>query len=117
MQWPNEIIAAFSQGMDIEPLDGLSQEQVIRLILDETARRALWRAKGDPRRISGVLRWPFTPLGSVVPCSMSNWAESVTLHGRRWNVAVDAFYDYFEENVEVIFDAFRGDEQPYRDGS
>ncbi len=115
MQWPPELIATFSQGIDMETQPGLTKEQVILLIFDETARRAVWRARGDPTRLSGCLRWPFTPLGSVVPGEMLKWATRVILHGPAWGRAVDALHGYLEENASAVCAAFKDEMQPYDD--
>ncbi|MCI0461786.1 MAG: hypothetical protein L0Z62_32955 [Gemmataceae bacterium] len=115
MQWPPELIAVFSQGIDMETQPGLTKEQVILLIFDETARRAVWRANGDPGRLSGCLRCPFTPLGSVVPGKMMAWATRMTLHGPAWGRGVEALHTYLEENASAVCSAFKGEMQPYDD--
>jgi hypothetical protein len=115
MQWPPELIAVFSQGIDLEPQPGLTREQVILLIFDETARRAVWRAGGDPSRLGGCLRSPFTPLGSVVPGEMMAWARRLTLHGPAWARAVEALHTYLEDNASTVCRAFKAEMQPYDD--
>jgi hypothetical protein len=117
MQWPREIVSAFARGMEVEPEEGWSQEKVILAVLDETARRTVWRCQGDPSRIRGALRWPYTPLGSVVPCGLEGWAKSVCLHGPLWGEAVDALYEYMEKNAQAIFESFKDEAEPYDDMS
>jgi hypothetical protein len=115
MQWPKEIIAAFNRGLIIEPEDGLTSAEVLQWFLDEATRRAVWRAEGDPARLGGAMRWPFTPLGSVVPGEMEGKAKRLQLLGPKWSPAVDLFFDYCEKNAQLICDTFRDEMEPYDD--
>jgi hypothetical protein len=48
MQWPEEIITAFSEAIDVQPSEPFTKGDVVRYLLDETAQRAIRRANGDP---------------------------------------------------------------------
>jgi len=117
MRWPKEIVAAFFKGMSVTPIGGYTKEQVLQFVLDETARRVVWRAQNDPERVSGCLRWPYTPLGSLVPGGLDGRVERVTLHGKEWGKAVELYYDYFEKNAAAILEVFRDEAEPYDDMS
>ena len=115
MKWPTEIFRAFERGLEVVPVAGMTREQVYQNVFDETARRALWRCKGDLTHIRGALTWPFTPLGSVVPGCCFEWAKSFCLKGQEWGDAVDALHDYIEQNVQAISAAFQDGLEPYDD--
>jgi hypothetical protein len=116
MKWPQEITASFLRGLEIEPSEGWHRDQVLGELLDETARRAVWRAEADPARIGSALRWPYTPLGSVVTDMVGGRARRLGLHGPHWKMAVDALYDYIEQNAAAVCEAFRDEMEPYEDG-
>ncbi len=114
MQWPVDLIATFGRGIEVEPANGLTKDQVVRCIFDETARRAVWRARCEPAKLSAALRTPFTPLGSVVPSEeLIQWTPRITLLGPLWGRAVDAFHGYLEENAVAVCAAFKDELQPY----
>ncbi len=115
MKWPKEVVSAVSRALEIEPADGLRSDQVLQSLLDETARRAVWRAQGDPSKVGQALRSPFTPLGSVVADGIVGRAKRLTLHGDRWNVAVDAIHGYIELNARAVVEAYRDEMEPYDD--
>jgi hypothetical protein len=115
MQWPSELLASVSRALDIEPEPGLNKEQVLQSLLDETVRRVVWRAEGDPARVSAALRSPYTPLGSLIASGVDGRVRTLTLHGSLWNVAVDAVYDYIEKNAVTLFEVFQDEAEPYRD--
>ena len=115
MQWPADIITAFEAALEIVPTEGYTPGQVLQAILDETARRAVWRAQNDPARARGALRWPFTPLGSVVPSTVGGRAKQMCLKGSEWGRAVDKFHQYIEDNAVAIFEIFRDEAEPYDD--
>src|SRR5207302_350284 len=101
--------------LKIEPAEGYTPDQVLQAILDETMRRVVWRAENDPTRVSGALRGPYTPLGSLVPSGVDGRAESMTLHGSEWGRAVELFYRYVEENAAAIFEVYRDEAESYDD--
>jgi hypothetical protein len=113
MDWPADLIATFKRGLKVKPSGDLSRDQVMRLIFDETARRAVWRARGDPARLGAALRTPYTPLGSVVPCGLLDWVQTASLEGRAWGDAVDALHQYLEANAAAVCEAFQDEQQPY----
>jgi hypothetical protein len=115
MQWPPEIFRAFERGLEVVPMEGYTPEQIYQNIFDETARRALWRCKGDLTHIRGCLRWPFTPLGSIVPGCSFQWAKSLCLKGPEWGKAVDALHNYIEHNVQAVYEVFQDELEPYDD--
>jgi hypothetical protein len=115
VQWPKEILDLFAHALEIEPAAGLDRADVLHALLDDTARRAVWRARGNPADARAALRSPYTPLGSLIGSRVEGRAESLTLHGDRWGQAVDAFHGYIEENAEAVFAAFRDEAQPYDD--
>jgi hypothetical protein len=115
MKWPKEIVDAFNRGLGVEPEPGWTKAEVLQFFLDEATRRAVWRAQGDPARLGGSMRWPFTPLGSVVPGEMSGKVKTLQLRGPDWSKAVDLFFDYCEQNAQLICDTFRDEMEPYDD--
>jgi hypothetical protein len=115
MRWPKELLDVFARALKIKTADGLDKVTVIRSLLDETARRVVWRAKGNPADVSAALRSPYTPLGSVVADGVNGQARRIGLGGPAWGVAVDALYTYVEENAEAVFAAFRDQGEPYPD--
>jgi hypothetical protein len=115
VDWPYQLLEAFAQALEIEPAEGWTVEEVLQGLLDDTARRVVWRTKGDPTHVADALRSPYTPLGSVVGDAIGGRAARFTLKGSEWKPAVDAFYEYFEENAEAIYAAFRDEPQRYDD--
>ena len=111
MKWPKPVLDAFNQALDVEPVEGLDKRAVINAMLDETARRASWRAGGNPLNAGPALRLPMTPLGSVTNDGIAGKALSFTIHGQYWGAAVELFHNYVEENAEAIF-AECGTEHP-----
>ena len=88
---------------------------MLQALLDETARRAVWRAGCDPAKMSGALSWPYTPLGSVVPDYHIHYIQTIALNGRLWSQATEAIYDYMERNAAAICAAFQDEQEPYDD--
>ena len=115
MTWPPELITAFSQALVIEPENGTPKDRLIAAMLDAATRRIVWRADGDPARVEGAMRSPYTPLGSVVGDGIDGRVKKLTLKGDRWKPAVDAYYDYMEKNAAAIFEAFEGEGEEYDD--
>src|SRR5262249_6917582 len=115
MLWPREILAAFSRALDVTPLEGFTKGDVIRAMLDQTARRAVWRAQFDAEKMARALRGPYTPLGSVFGEMLGGKVEKLTLHGSEWSEAVDALHDYMEKNALEIIKEFRREAEPYDD--
>jgi hypothetical protein len=115
MQWPKEILDLFAHALEIEPAAGLDRADVLRALLDGTARRAVWRARGNPADARAALRTPYTPLGSLIGSGVEGRAARLSLAGERWGQAVDALHAYIEENAEAVFSAFRDEAQPYDD--
>jgi hypothetical protein len=115
MYWPEEIVDAFTDALVIVPAEGLMEYEVIQELLDETARRVVWRVKGDAENIGAALRSPYTPLGSVVGDAIDGMAEKLTLKGPFWSKAVNALYEYIENNAEQIIDAYSFDAREYDD--
>ena len=115
MQWPREILSLFAKGLEIEPLGELTVEEVLEALCNETARRVVWRAEGDPANVSWALREPYTPLGCVFADGIEGRAATLRLHGPFWGEAVEAFYEFFEANAQAIFEAFQDQAEPYQD--
>lgn len=116
MTWPPELIAAFAQALHIEPENGTPKDQLIVALLETATRRIVWRAGGDPTRVTAAMRSPYTPLGSVVGERIDGRVKSLTLKGDRWKPAVDAYYDFMDKNAAAVFDAFAGQGEEYHDG-
>jgi hypothetical protein len=115
MQWPDEIVRGFTAALEIEPAEGYTREEALQALLDETVRRAVWRAGGDPARAGAALRSSYTPLGSLVASSIEGRATTLSLDGPLWGPAVDRFHRYVEDHAVAIFAAFRDDAVPYHD--
>jgi len=115
MQWPSEILSAFQRALEIEPAEGFTSEQVLEELLAETARRAVWRAEGDPARLGPSLRWPYTPLGSIVAECVHGRAKRLMLRGEHWGPAVQAFHAHLEANAATVCAAFQDEAEPYDD--
>jgi len=115
MQWPHEIITAFGDALVIELHNGTPRDEIIAAMLDWAMRRTVWRAGGDPARVQGALRSPYTPLGSVCGDGLDGRVARFTLKGDRWSPAVHAWYDYVEKNAEAVFEAFRDQGEEYDD--
>jgi hypothetical protein len=106
MQWPKHILDAFDAALGVQPVDGMTKLAVLRTLLDETARRAVRRANGNPAFARGALRTPYTPLGSVIGEGVNGKAARLSLGGPSWGDAVEAFHTYVEENAAEVFAAF-----------
>jgi hypothetical protein len=115
MQWPSKIVELFDHALELQPEEGWTSNQIFKTLLDETARRAVWRTRGDRSLISAALRSPYTPLGDVIGGRIEGLCQRLTLHGDRWKPAVDALYEYIEKNVDLIFEVFGEDHSPYDD--
>ena len=115
MEWPSEIVRAFSEALVIEPENGTPKDAIIVAMLDAAARRTVWRANGDPARVTDAMRSPYTPLGSVVGDGLDGTVQKFTLKGDRWGPAVQAWYAYVESHAAAVFDAFEGEGEPYDD--
>jgi hypothetical protein len=115
VQWPKEILDAFDRALTIEPAPGMDKLGVIRALLDETARRAAWRAHGKAEHASAALRAPYTPLGSVVNDGVNGLARSLGFRGDLWGKAVDLLHGYIEHNAAAVFAAFGGQRAEYPD--
>ncbi len=115
MTWPSELITAFSQALVIEPENGTPKDQLIAAMLDAATRRIVWRADGDPARVEGAMRSPYTPLGSVVGDGIDGRISRFTLKGDKWGPAVQAWYAYVEKNADAIFETFRDQGEEYDD--
>ena len=113
MDWPAEVIAVFRKGLTFTPNGDLKRDDLLIWVFEETARRAVWRAKGNPTDLSPALRTPFTPLGSVVPGALMSYADSICIHGADWGAAVDALYGYLEQNAEAVCAAFADEKEEY----
>jgi hypothetical protein len=113
MLWPDELIAAFRKGVKVKPAEGLTPDDVVRLMLDEVARRAVWRAKGDPSSLRAALETPYTPLGAVTAECVDGLAQSLALGGTGWIGAVRALNDYMEKNAAAVCASFKDEAQPY----
>lgn len=117
MQWPSDITVAFDRAIDVAPVQGVTKSDVIQYLLDETARRAVWRSKADPAKIEGAYRAPYTPLGSVSVEGMFSKglkANSITFKPE-WNEAVDRLYAFVAQNPQLICDQFRDQQVKYCD--
>ena len=117
MQWPADIFAAFFKALDVDPIPGSSKEEVIQYLLDETARRAVWRAKADPCQLEAAYKAPYTPLGSVSVDGMVTTglkANSMTIKPE-WNEAVDRLYAFVTENSQLVCDQFKDQQVVYCD--
>ncbi|OGJ65893.1 hypothetical protein A3B61_03980 [Candidatus Peribacteria bacterium RIFCSPLOWO2_01_FULL_53_10] len=103
------------RGMEpLIPKTGNSPDDVIQFVLDETAARAVFRAKGDPDELKETIDAPFTPLGSVVPGALHNQeiVDEYTLN-EYWSPAVEALYEYIRNNAAIICGEFAGKESPW----
>ena len=47
MDWPADVIAAFRKGLTFTPKGDLKRDDLIIWVCEETARRAVWRARGN----------------------------------------------------------------------
>jgi hypothetical protein len=113
MRWPDELIALLTRGLEVQPAEGLTADHVHRAFLDETARRAVWRARGNPARLGAALRTPYTPIGSITASCVNGLARQLRLSGPEWADAVHGIYDFMEEHAEAVCAAFKDDGQPY----
>jgi hypothetical protein len=116
MEWPKPLLDLFDKALDVVPAEGLTKVAVLKALLDESTRRAVWRA-GDEQKLAGpALRTPYTPLGSVIGQGINGLARRLGLGGQIWSDAVDAFHQYVEDNAEVVFAAFPDPGEGYRNG-
>jgi hypothetical protein len=113
VQWPNELLALLEQGMSVQPVAGLSPRHVYRELLDETARRAVWRARGNPEWLGAALRTPYTPLGSVTADLVNGLARRLCLTGPQWGNAVEAIHHFMEQHAADVCASFREEARPY----
>lgn len=116
MLWPKELIAILSRGMQVKPAEGLTADQVYLAFFDEVARRAVWRAGGNPALLEAALRTPYTPIGSVTAECINRLADRIALGGPQWGEAVDAIHAFMTEHAEEICANFRDEGQPYAAG-
>jgi hypothetical protein len=116
MHWPNELIVLLTSGMEVTPVSGLTAEQVYRTMLDEAARRAVWRAGGNPALLETALRTPYTPIGSITNEFVNGLAERICFPGPLWSKAVDAIHGFMTEHAEEICANFKDEAQPYACG-
>jgi len=117
MQWPSDITDAFDKAVDVESLEGSTKTDVIQYLLDETARRAVWRAKADPAKLEAAYQASYTPLGSVSVEGMTSKglkAKSMTIKPA-WNEAVDRLYAFVAANPQLICDQFKDQQVAYCD--
>jgi hypothetical protein len=115
MYWPADIVDAFGAALDIVPAEGLSVDDVIQELLDQTARRAVWRMRKHDTDVHSALRSPYTPLGSVIGDAVSGLVQRLTLKGPLWGVAVEALHTYIEDHIPDIIEACQFEAQPYDD--
>jgi hypothetical protein len=101
MQWPEEIITAFSEAIDVQPSEPFTKGDVVRYLLDETARRAVRRANGDPGQLASAYSAPFTPLGSVMQDGLAEKVERISLLPM-WGSAVDHLTAFVRSNARDI---------------
>ena len=116
MEWPKPLLDLFDEALEVVPAEGLTKVDVLKALLDESTRRAVWRAGADPKLAGPALRTPYTPLGSVIGQGINGLARRLGLGGQIWSDAVDAFHSYVEENAEVVFAAFPDPGPGYPDG-
>ncbi|MBI4022430.1 MAG: hypothetical protein HY372_03650 [Candidatus Andersenbacteria bacterium] len=117
MNWPAEVVTAFSDALDIDPVPDSTKDDVIQYLLDETARRAVWRAKADASKLEVAYKTPYTPLGSVSVEGMVSKglkANSMTIKPA-WNEAVDRLYAFASANSQLICDHFKDQQVAYCD--
>jgi hypothetical protein len=112
MTRPEDILATFAAALDIEPAEGHTREQVLQALLDETVRRAIRRAQGDPQQLGAALRSPYTPLGSPGPTGVEGRARQWALHGPQWGPAVQAPHQFIERHAAALCAAFRDEAEP-----
>lgn len=112
MQWPAEIVDAFSK-VPMEPGIGLTKKGVIQYMLDESAKRAVGRAQADTNVLAVAYSQSYTPLGAVsIELGVEGKAKSITFD-ERWCEAVDALYAYVRKNPQLICDSFRNEQKPW----
>lgn len=87
MQWPQEIVAAF-QKVPFTPKQGETKETVVQHLLDQAARLAVWRARGDAKNLHSAYNSPFTPLGHLSVNTFDGKVDNCTFD-ERWRTAVD----------------------------
>jgi hypothetical protein len=115
MQWPEELFTLLARGLTVKPYKGVTPRQVYQALLDDTARRAVWRAQCKPESLGDCLRWPYTPLGSASIELGRDRAEMLKFDGSHWGKAVDAIHSYMEEHAREICEAFQDEQEPYDD--
>ena len=114
MQWPQEIIAAF-QKVPLTPKKGETKATVVQYLLDQSARFAVWRAKGDPKNLPNAYNAPYTPLGHLSVTGFGGKVDNCTFD-ERWCTAVDTLYAYVREHVQEIMTHYQAEAEPYPDG-
>ena len=115
MTWPAKLLEAFSFALDVEAKPGVAKDESIRSLLDETARRAVWRVKGNPSKLEAAYTTPFTPLGSVTAQPELIGVKSYTLHGQLWGDAVSELNTFVRENPQLICTQFKNEQVAYGD--
>jgi hypothetical protein len=113
MLWPNHLITALERGLGVTPVEGLTAEHVYRTLLDEAARRAVWRARGNPADIGPAFRLPYTPIGSVTAECVNGLARQLCFRGQEWSDAVDLIHDFMEKHADQVCDSFKDEAEPY----
>lgn len=105
---------AFQQ-VPLKPKKGETKQTVVQYLLDQAARYAVWRAKGDPKRLPEAYNFPYTPLGHLSATGFGGKVENATFD-ERWCTAVDKLYAHVREQAEAIMTQFQGEAHPYPDG-
>lgn len=114
MQWPKEITEAFQQ-VALKPKKGETKQTVVQYLLDQAARYAVWRTKGNAKNLPDAYNFPYTPLGHLSNTGFGGKVENCTFD-ERWCTAVGRLYAYVREHIEEVMTNFQGQEQPYPDG-
>ncbi len=121
MRWPLDILDAFACIVEVAPDHPVGKGDVIQLLLDETARRAVWRADGDSGRLAAACNTPFTPFASAVE-GLGSKRElrdcHVTLKAQAelgLEEAVNRFHGFMEKNAHLICDHFKDQKIKYDD--
>ena len=114
MQWPQEIVSAF-QKVPLTPKEGVTKQTVVQYLLDQAARYAVWRAKGDAKRLPAAYNSPYTPLGYLSATGFGGKVDNCTFD-ERWCTAVDALYAYVREHVQEIMIHYQAEAEAYPDG-
>ncbi len=118
IDWPNDLVAHIGEGIVVhEPADG-APGAAVRTILDETMRRAVWRARGREELLLGALKAPYTPLQHVLAIELfrQRIGEAVGL-GPATDPAIHALNAYVSANARAICQAYGREMIPYDDSS